>query len=145
MPHRAIHKESIHNKKKRHERNNTNVSELRDVRSRLDKLNPLLSEPMQGLDQQERNNQRKETTREVLAEDRDGEENLHELSPGLLVQPLDLGFAEGAEEDELDEVPEGEHEDEAHVEEEHQADLGGGEVDGGGVELAAGGEGVVDY
>ena len=100
---------------------------------------------MQGLDQQERNDQGKETAGEVLTEDGDGEEDLHELSPGLLVQPLDLGFAEGAEEEELDEVPEGEHEDEAHVEEEHQADLGGGEVDGGWVELAPRGEGVVDY
>lgn len=95
------------------------MSELGDVRSRLDELDSLLSEPVQGLDEQERDDQGEESAGEVLAEDGDGEEDLHELSPGLLVETLDLGFAEGAEEEELDEVPEGEHEDEAHVEEEH--------------------------
>lgn len=119
MPNRAIHKDRIHNKKKRQKWNNTNVSEPGDVRSRLDELDSLLSEPVQGLDEEKRDDKGEEATGEVLAEDGDGEEDLHELSPCLLVEPLDLGFAEGAEEEELDEVPEGEHEDEAHVEEEH--------------------------
>jgi hypothetical protein len=99
--------------------------------------------PVQGLDEEQRCDHSKECDGEVLTEDGDGEEDLDDLPPGLLVEALDLGLPERAEEDALHELPGGAHGDEARVEEQHEADLGVGEVEHRRVELLPAAEGVV--
>jgi hypothetical protein len=98
---------------------------------------------VQGLDEEQRCDHGKEYDTEVLVEDSDGEEDLDDLSPGQLVEALDLGLPERAEEDALDELPGGAHGDEARVEEQHKVDLGVGEVDHRRIELLPAAEGIV--
>lgn len=98
---------------------------------------------MQRLNEEQRGDHGEEGDGEVLAEDGDREEDLDDLPPGLLVEALDLGLPERPQEDALDELPGDAHGDEARVEEQHEADLGGGEVDHRRVELVPAAEGVV--
>ena len=98
----------------------------RDSWSGLNVLNPFLRQPMQSFDQEKCSNHGKKTDGKVLAENSDGKEYFHDFTPGLLIQPLNLSFAEGTKKDFLGQLPENAHNDEAHVEEKYQADLGGG-------------------
>jgi len=109
----------------------------------LDVLDPLLCQPVQRLDEEQRSDHGQEGDGEVLTKYGDREEDLDDLPPGLLIEALDLGLPEGAQEEALDELPGDAHGDEARVEEQHEADLGGGEVDHRRVELLPAAEGVV--
>lgn len=109
----------------------------------LNVLDPLLREPVQSLDEEQGGDHGEERDGEVLAEDGDCEEDLHDLPPRLLVEPLDLGLPERPQEDALHELPGEAHGDEARVEEQHEAYLGGGEVDHRRVELFPAAERIV--
>jgi hypothetical protein len=142
-PERVGEEETINDEQECHEGDDPDMREQGNGGRGLDVLDPLLGEPVQGLDEEKRCDHGKECDGEVLAEDGDGEEDLDDLPPGLLVEALDLGLPERAEEDALDELPGGAHGDEARVEEQHEADLGVGEVDHRRVELLPAAEGVV--
>ena len=109
----------------------------------LDVLDPLLREPVQRLDEEQRGDHGEEGHREVLPEDGDGEEDLDDLPPGLLVEALDLSLPERAEEEAPGELPGDAHGNEARVQEQHEADLGRGEVHHRRVELLPAAERVV--
>lgn len=109
----------------------------------LNVLDPLLRKPVQSLDEEQGGDHGEERDGEILAEDGNREEDLHNLTPRLLVEPLDLGLAERSQEDALHELPRDAHGDEARVEEQHEAYLGRGEVDHRRVELLPAAERIV--
>jgi hypothetical protein len=142
-PERVGEEEAVNEEQECHEGDDPDMREQGHRWSGLDILDPLLGKPVQRLDEKQRGNQGEEGDGKVLSEDGDGEEDLDDLPPGLLVEALHLGLPERAKEDALDELPGGAHCDEGRVEEQHDADLGGGEVDHRRVELLPAAEGVV--
>lgn len=142
-PERVGQEEAVDDEQEQHEGDDPGVRQHGHGGRGLDVLDPLLREPVQRLDEQQRGDHGEEGDGEVLSEDGDREEDLHHLPPRLLVEPLHLGLPERPQEEPLDELPGDAHGDEARVEEQHEADLGGGEVHHRRVELLPAAERVV--
>lgn len=106
-------------------------------RRRLNVFNSLLSQPVQSFDQQQCCDHRQERNREILTKDGDGKENLHNLSPRLLIKALHLSFPKGAKEDKFRELPKDAHNNETHIEKQNETNFGSGQIDHGRVKLAA--------
>lgn len=91
--------DTIYKQKKTHEGDNADVGQQRDCRSCFNILNPLLSQPMQSLDQQQCSYHCQKWNWKVLAEDSNCQKNFHYFPPWLLVQPLNLCLSKWSKED----------------------------------------------
>jgi hypothetical protein len=126
----------VEDKEECHEANEADVDLGGGERLFLEKLDAVLREPVERLDEKEGCDEGEEVVVELFAEYRHSETALDDSVAGTQVKTLDLTEAERAEEDGLDEAPEEEKGDENHVADSEDCKLGCGEVDDGAVEEA---------
>mmetsp|Transcript_15168 Transcript_15168/g.40094 ORF Transcript_15168/g.40094 Transcript_15168/m.40094 type:complete len:305 (+) Transcript_15168:195-1109(+) len=110
---------------------------------RLDMLEPVLRQPVERLDKDEKREEGDERRVELFSEYGHGKARLHHGILGAFPEPLHLRISQRTEEDHLEYLPENQQSSKREVSEQHDRHLAGCEVDERGVELLSRCEGVV--
>mmetsp|Transcript_31223 Transcript_31223/g.78158 ORF Transcript_31223/g.78158 Transcript_31223/m.78158 type:complete len:263 (-) Transcript_31223:239-1027(-) len=139
----VLEERDVQGQKHEHEGAHAQVREARHVGACLNVLHAVAAQPVEDLDEEQRDKHDDELDVELLAEDRHRQARLHDGVLGAVVQPLHLRLAQLAQENRLEQVPKAQRERERQVAHHHGAELGGGQVQHRGKVLLARLHGVI--